>query len=84
MIKLFRPYTLLLTISTTAVCDIITKVFVEYQVHEYPVLVRTYVDTNTTFVIDQDITVQVTNAPTSLDFFTKGRSTRKVTTTISP
>jgi len=72
------------TTADQSYCDSVTKVFVDTEVREYPILISTFVKTNTSFIVGDGVTVHVSNAPKSLSFVTKGRSMKRVTKTIPP
>lgn len=50
--------------------ELVTKIIF----YESPIYINTYVDTNTTFAVNDYLTVTVENAPTSFDLLTVGTS----------
>jgi hypothetical protein len=62
---------------TVDVCNLIVTVTKVYIIE--PVYINTYVQQNTTFAVNDHLTITVDNAPTSFDGVVKGTSTTLIT-----
>ena len=61
----------------------IEKVVTTIYIVEYPFHIRTNVRVNTSFVVDNDLSITVGNAPTNLSLNTIGTSRRTIVNTIA-
>jgi hypothetical protein len=68
----------------TDVCpaDQIVQVIVEYQEVQYPVFINTFIESNTIINVNGGITLNINNAPTTVNTIITATSTVTVTSTV--
>lgn len=53
------------------------------EIYEYPVVINTYIESNTVLIIEENVTIDVTNAPISFISTVSVTTTSTVTSTLS-